>query len=53
MPVIKCPSGLYKIGSGKCMYRSKEKANNAYRAYMAKKNAGSTFRAMEAKSRAS
>ena len=50
MPVHRCGKGLYKIGSGKCMYRSKEKADNAYRAYMAKKNAGSTYKAMEAKS---
>jgi hypothetical protein len=39
MPVHKCPNGKYRIGSGKCMYDSKEKAEKAYRAYKAKKHA--------------
>ena len=38
MPVKKCSSGKYKIGSGKCMYKSKSKAKRAYRAYRAKKH---------------
>lgn len=38
MPVKKCSNGKYKIGSGKCMYKSKEKANAAYDAYLAKKH---------------
>lgn len=38
MPVKKCSSGKYKIGSGKCMYDSKKKAEKAYRAYRAKKH---------------
>ena len=38
MPVHKCPNGKYRIGSGKCMYDSKEKAEKAYRAYRAKKH---------------
>ena len=38
MPVSKCPNGKYKIGSGKCMYDSKAKAEKAYKGYMAKKH---------------
>lgn len=37
MPVKKC-GDKYKIGSGKCMYKSKAAAERAYRAYLAKKN---------------
>jgi hypothetical protein len=37
MPVKKCSNGKYKIGSGKCMYKSKKKARKAYKAYRAKK----------------
>jgi len=38
MPVKKCKNGKYRIGSGKCMYKTKENANRAYKAYLAKKN---------------
>ena len=38
MPIRKCSNGKYKIGSGKCMYKSKSSAKKAYRAYLAKKN---------------
>ena len=38
MPVIKCPDGKYRIGSGKCMYTSKESAERAYGGYRAAKN---------------
>jgi len=38
MPVHKCPNGKFRIGSGKCMYDSKEKAEKAYKGYMANKN---------------
>ena len=38
MPVTKCSNGKWKIGSGKCMYDSKEKAEKAYKGYMVKKN---------------
>jgi hypothetical protein len=38
MPVHKCPNGKFKIGSGKCMYDSKAKAEAAYRGYLAKKH---------------
>ena len=37
MPVIRCPNGKYKIGSGKCMYKSRQSAVKAYQAYMANK----------------
>lgn len=37
MPVQKCGNGKYRIGSGKCMYKSKAAAERAYRAYRAKK----------------
>ncbi len=38
MPVIKCSNGKYRIGSGACIYDSKEKAESAYRGYLASKN---------------
>ena len=38
MPVHKCPNGKYRIGSGKCMYDSKAKAEKAYKGYMAHKH---------------
>lgn len=38
MPVSKCPNGKFKIGSGKCMYDSKAKAEKAYKGYMVKKH---------------
>ena len=38
MPVSKCPNGKWKIGSGKCMYDSKAKAEKAYKGYMAHKH---------------
>lgn len=37
MPVYKCPNGKYRIGNGKCMYKSKSKAERAYRACKAKR----------------
>jgi hypothetical protein len=36
VPVKKCGS-KWKIGSGKCMYKSKAAAERAYKAYLAKK----------------
>ena len=36
MPVRKC-GNKWRIGSGKCMYKSKASAERAYRAYLAKK----------------
>jgi hypothetical protein len=38
MPVKKCKSGKYRIGSGKCRYKTRKKAKKAYRAYRAKKS---------------
>jgi len=37
-PVISCGNGKYRIGSGKCMYDSKAKAESAYKGYLAKKS---------------
>lgn len=37
MPVRKCDNGKWRIGSGKCMYKSKAAADRAYKAYLAKK----------------
>jgi hypothetical protein len=37
MPVIKCKNGKWRIGSGDCIYDTKEKAMSAYLAYLAKK----------------
>jgi len=34
MPVTRCPNGKWRIGSGKCMYPSKEAAERAYRGYL-------------------
>jgi len=39
MPVHYCESNKkYRIGSGPCIYTSKENAEKAYRAYLAKKH---------------
>lgn len=38
MPVLSCGGGKYKIGSGKCMYDSKKKAERAYAGYRAAKH---------------
>lgn len=38
MPVTKCPNGKYKIGTGPCIYTSKDKADRAYVAYLAQSN---------------
>jgi hypothetical protein len=38
MPVHKCPNGKYRIGSGKCIYDSKAKAERAYAGYRASKH---------------
>lgn len=37
MPVKRCSNGKYRIGSGKCMYKTKAAAERAYRAYLAKR----------------
>lgn len=38
MPVHKCPNGKWRIGSGGCNFSSKEKAEAAYKTYLAKKH---------------
>jgi hypothetical protein len=35
MPVIKCNNGKYRIGSGSCIYDTKEKADEVWRAILA------------------
>jgi len=49
MPVHKCPNGKYRIGSGKCQYDSKAKAEKAYKAYLAKKHSDSKNELTESK----
>jgi len=39
MPVVKCSNKKYRIGGGKCMYKSKASAEKAYQAYRSKKYA--------------
>jgi len=38
MPVYKCPNGKYRIGSGKCMYKTRASAEKAYAGYRKKKH---------------
>lgn len=38
MPVLLCPNGKYRIGSGPCVFDTKEKAQRAYRAYLWKRH---------------
>ena len=40
MPVRKCSNGKYRIGNGKCVYKTKSSANKAYKAYLAKRKKG-------------
>ncbi len=37
MPVKKCSNGKWRIGSGDCMYHTKEDAESAYAGYRAQK----------------
>ena len=39
MPVLKCSNGKYRIGTGPCMYHSKELAEKAYKGYLGHKHA--------------
>jgi hypothetical protein len=41
MPVLKCSNGKYRIGSGECVYRSRESAERAYKGYLGSKYAES------------
>jgi len=38
MPVRKCANKKYRIGNGKCIYKTKAAADRAYKAYLAKKH---------------
>jgi hypothetical protein len=39
MPVHYCPgNGKYRIGSGPCVYNTRDDAERAYRAYLARKH---------------
>jgi len=38
VPVVQCPNGKWRIGSGPCMYPSKAAADRAYRGYLAAKH---------------
>jgi len=38
MPVRKCSNGKWRVGSGPCMYTSKEKAEKAYAGYRSKEH---------------
>jgi hypothetical protein len=44
MPCIKCDNGKWRIGSGKCMYKSKESCEKALRDYHATKNCNELIR---------
>lgn len=35
MPVIKCPNGKYRIGNGKCIYKTYQDALKVYVALLA------------------
>jgi len=37
VPVVKCSNNKWRVGSGKCMYKSKASADRAYRGYLGKK----------------
>lgn len=37
MPCIKCNNGKWRIGTSKCMYKTKSDCERAYAAYRAKK----------------
>ncbi|KKM77050.1 hypothetical protein LCGC14_1373950 [marine sediment metagenome] len=39
MPVLKCLNGKWKIGSGKCIYPTKAKAERAFRGFLGAKHA--------------
>jgi len=38
MPVLKCSNGKWRIGTGDCIYETKESADSAYRGYLFKKS---------------
>lgn len=38
MPLQRCSNGKWRIGEGKCIYKTKQAAEAAYQAYLAKKH---------------
>ncbi len=38
MPVVKCPNGKWRIGSGPCVYKNKASAEKAYKGYLGRKD---------------
>jgi len=38
VPVIKCANGKWRIGNGKCIYKTRAAAERAYAAYRAAKH---------------
>ncbi len=47
MPVLSCSNGKWRIGKGKCMYDSKEKAEAAYKGYLGAKYGEEVFGVLE------
>lgn len=39
MPVAQCGNGKWRIGTGKCIYKTKRDAESAYRGYLGSKYA--------------
>ena len=37
MPVLKCPNGKFRVGSGPCQYSTRKAAEDAYRGYLGSK----------------
>lgn len=49
MPVHRCDNGKYRIGSGPCMYKTKESAEEAFKGYLYEKYGGETKKSVEKK----
>jgi hypothetical protein len=47
MPVRACGGGKFKIGNGKCIYKSKAAAMRAYKAYLAKNSEADAEKVLE------
>ena len=43
MPVLSCGNGKFRIGKGKCIYKSKASAERAYKGYLGKKYGEAVF----------
>lgn len=46
MPVLACSNGRWRIGTGPCVYKTKESAESAYRGYLYYKNASESLETM-------